>query len=223
MKRYILLLLSMAVLSAGAQTDRHFIRQGNREVRAKNYAQAEVNYKKSLGKNSSNAIAAYNLGRALQAGRKDSLALKQYETAANLEKSPTRRAESFYNMGTVLQGQKKFDTAIEAYKNALRNNPNHQQARYNLALCIQQKKQQQQQNKSSSKNKQNNKDKQDKKKQNDKKNDKKKPNEQNQKDQMSKDNAEQLLNAALQEEKATQERLKKAMRQKSSRKLEKNW
>ena len=40
---------------------------------------------------------------------------------------------------------------------------------------------------------------------------------------MSKDNAEQLLNAALQEEKATQERLKKAMRQKSSRKLEKNW
>ena len=34
---------------------------------------------------------------------------------------------------------------------------------------------------------------------------------------MSKDNAEQLLNAALQEEKATQERLKKAMRQKSSR------
>ena len=92
MKRYILLLLSMAVLSAGAQTDRHFIRQGNREFRAKNYAQAEVNYKKSLGKNSSNAIAAYNLGRALQAGRKDSLALKQYETAANLEKDPTRRA-----------------------------------------------------------------------------------------------------------------------------------
>ena len=78
----------MAVLSAGAQTDRHFIRQGNREFRAKNYAQAEVNYKKSLGKNSSNAIAAYNLGRALQAGRKDSLALKQYETAANLEKTP---------------------------------------------------------------------------------------------------------------------------------------
>ena len=40
---------------------------------------------------------------------------------------------------------------------------------------------------------------------------------------MSKDNAEQLLNAARQQEKETQERLSKAMRQPSDRKLEKNW
>ena len=40
---------------------------------------------------------------------------------------------------------------------------------------------------------------------------------------MSKDNAEQLLNAAMQQEKATQQRMKKAMQQPRSRKLKQNW
>ena len=40
---------------------------------------------------------------------------------------------------------------------------------------------------------------------------------------MSKENAEQLLNAAMQEEKQTQERMKKAMQKPQKRQLEKNW
>lgn len=40
---------------------------------------------------------------------------------------------------------------------------------------------------------------------------------------MSKDNAEQLLNAAMQQEKATQQKLKKAEQQRRSRQLEKQW
>ena len=40
---------------------------------------------------------------------------------------------------------------------------------------------------------------------------------------MSRDNAEQLLNAAIQQEKNTNDKMKKAMRQPASRKLEKNW
>ena len=40
---------------------------------------------------------------------------------------------------------------------------------------------------------------------------------------MSKENAEQLLNAAVQEEKATQQRLKKAMQKQGTRRLQKNW
>ena len=40
---------------------------------------------------------------------------------------------------------------------------------------------------------------------------------------MSKDNAEQLLNAAMQDEKNTQQRMKKAMQQPRSRKLQKAW
>ena len=40
---------------------------------------------------------------------------------------------------------------------------------------------------------------------------------------MSKENAEQLLNAAMQEEKQTQERMKKAQQKAQRRSLEKNW
>ena len=40
---------------------------------------------------------------------------------------------------------------------------------------------------------------------------------------MSKENAEQLLNAAMQQEKATQQRMKKAEQQPRSRKLKRNW
>ena len=40
---------------------------------------------------------------------------------------------------------------------------------------------------------------------------------------MSRENAEQMLNAAMQEEKQTQQRMKNAQQQASRRKLEKNW
>jgi Ca-activated chloride channel family protein len=40
---------------------------------------------------------------------------------------------------------------------------------------------------------------------------------------MSKENAEQLLNAAIQNEKSTQQRMKKAMQQPKRRTSEKNW
>ena len=40
---------------------------------------------------------------------------------------------------------------------------------------------------------------------------------------MSKENAEQLLNAAMQDEKETQERIRKAMAEPRRRKLEKQW
>lgn len=40
---------------------------------------------------------------------------------------------------------------------------------------------------------------------------------------MSKDNAEQLLNAAMQNEQATQRKVKEAQRAGKSKRLEKNW
>lgn len=40
---------------------------------------------------------------------------------------------------------------------------------------------------------------------------------------MSKENAEQMLNAAMQQEQQTQQRIKDTMRQNRSRKLQKNW
>ena len=218
-----MLCLAFALLSATAQTDRQYIRKGNASFANKKYGVAEVNFRKALAANAHNAIAAYNLGCAMQAQHKDSLALQNYTLATKNENDKARRASAFHNMGTVYQAKKDYQKAIEAYKNALRNNPHHANARYNLTQCMRLLKKQQQQQKNNKQQQKNNKNDKNKNKNKDNNKQDKPQNKPKQDQGMSKDNAEQLLNAAMQEEKATQERLKKYMQQPQSRHLDKNW
>ena len=220
---YILLCLAFALLSATAQTDRQYIRKGNAAFDDRKYGVAEVNFRKALAANAHNAIAAYNLGCAMQAQHKDSLALQNYTLATKNETDKARRASAFHNMGTVYQTKKDYQKAIEAYKNALRNNPHHANARYNLTQCMRLLKKQQQQQKNNKQQQKNNKNDNNKNKNKDNNKQDKPQNKPKQDQGMSKDNAEQMLNAAMQEEKATQERLKKYMQQPQSRHLDKNW
>ena len=182
---------------------------------------AEVDYRKALEKNSRNPQAEFNLGNALLAQQKDSAAIVAYERAAKIEINPLRKAMSYHNIGVICQGHRLFGEAIEAYKNALRLNPKDDETRYNLELC---KRQLKQQRKKPQKNKKNNSGKNQKNQNN--KNDKQKQQKnksQSSPDKMSRENAEQLLNAVVQQERSTQERLKKAMQQPRSRNLQKNW
>ncbi len=223
-KQVATLFLLMATVSANAQTDRQYIRQGNKQYNAGDYPNAEVSYRKAIEKNPRNPQAVYNLGNALLAQKKDSAAVEQFESAAKLETNPLRKYQSFHNLGVICQGHKMYGEAIEAYKNALRLNPNDDETRYNLVLCKHEKQKQDQ-------NKQN----QDQQKQDDKKQDDKKDQQKQDKDkqdqqkkeqpkpQMSKENAEQLLNAAIQNEKQTQDRLKKQQQQPQRRNIQKNW
>lgn len=217
--------LLLVAITASAQTDRQYIREGNKQFRVGQYDKAEVSYRKAVEKNPKNPQAAYNLGNALMAQKKDSSAVQQFEQATRIETNPLRKAAAYHNMGVICQTHKMYGEAIEAYKNALRLNPNDDETRYNLVLCKHQKQKQdqnQQQN-------QNNKD--DQKKDNQKKDDQKDQNkdkkddkqQQQQKPQMSKDNAEQLLNAAIQNEKMTQDKMKKQQQKPQRRNVLKNW
>lgn len=217
-----MLCLAFVVLAATAQTDRQYIRKGNAAFAAKKYGEAEVNYRKALAANGQNAIAAYDLGCAMQAQHKDSLAIQNYTLATENEANKVRRASAFHNLGTVFQGKKDYQKAVEAYKNALRNNPKHTNARYNLTQCMRLLKKQQQQQQNKQQQKDDKKDK-NKNKNNDKNKQQSPQNKKKEDDGMSKDNAEQMLNAAMQEEKATLQRLKEHMKQSPSRHLEKNW
>ena len=217
----------LSPLTSVAQTDRQLVRRGNKQYRAGNAADAEVSYRKAVEKNPRNAQANYNLGNALMQQRKDSIAVSQLETAAKLETNPVRKAQAYHNMGVVCQQHQMFGEAIEAYKEALRNNPADDQTRYNLELCKRQQQQQQQ----NQQNQQQNKDQKDKQEQQQKKQEQQKQEQQKQeqqqqqqdKQQMSRENAEQMLNAAMQEEKQTQERMKKAQQKASRRQMQKNW
>lgn len=64
------ILLLMVVMSGMAQTDRQYVRQGNKQYRAGDFANAEVSYRKAIEKNPRNPQAAYNLGNALMAQKK---------------------------------------------------------------------------------------------------------------------------------------------------------
>ena len=161
------------------------------------------------------------------AQKKDSAAVEQFEGAARLETNPLRKAQAYHNMGVICQTHKMYGEAIEAYKNALRLNPKDDETRYNLVLCKHQKQKQDQQQ-------QNQQGGGDDKKQDDKQKDQQQPDQQKDKQddkqqkeqpkpQMSKDNAEQLLNAAIQNEKQTQEKLKQQQQQPQRRNIQKNW
>ncbi len=219
-------LLSMGWTTGLAQDNhaaRRYVKQGNKSFQKRDFSEAETSYRKAIEQNKDNSQAHYNLGTALIAQGQDTTAIKSLEQAAKLEKNPLRQSMAYHNLGTVLQGRKMFSEAIEQYKQALRLNPSDDDARYNLVLCKHQlKNQQDNQNQQN----QNQNDKQDQQKQDQQKRDQQKQDQQKQQEQkpeMSKDNAEQLLKAAMQQEKQTQQRMKDAQRQPQRRQVEKNW
>lgn len=221
-----MILMLLAVASASfAQNDRDYIRRGNRLYRAKKFNKAEVEYRKAVAANSENPQAVYNLGCAMMMIQKDSVAVTYFERASQLEQNKLRRAKSNHNIGVILQNHKMYDKAIEAYKKALRDNPNDNETRYNLALCkkLLKKQPKDKDSKKDNKNKDKKQNKQDKDRNNDKKDDNNKQKEQPRMEHMSKDNAEQLLNAAMQDEKQTQQRLQKAMQRPRRNRSQKNW
>lgn len=230
MRNIIVLILLTIASVAYAQNDRDYIRSGNRLYRNKSFDKAEVEYRKAVSANAENPQAVYNLGCSMMMQQKDSVAIQHFERASKLETNKLRRAKSNHNIGVIFQNHKMYDKAIEAYKQALRDNPNDDETRYNLALCKKLMKNNPDNNKQN-KNNQDKDKKQDKNKDENKDNDKDKDNNKDKKDkqnpppqeQMSKDNAEQLLNAAMQNEKETQQRLQKAMQQPRKNRSQKNW
>ena len=212
----------LAVCAAvSAQNDRQLIREGNRLYRQKQYAQAEVLYRKAIAKKADNPQAVYNLGCALMMQQKDSAAIVQYENATKLEKNKLRQSKAWHNIGVMCQSHKMYGEAVRAYEQSLRLNPSDDETRYNLALCTQLNKNNPQQDKNQQDKK--NEEKEDDNGQQQKKDKKDQQKEEQPKEQMSKDNAERLLDAAVQNEKATQQRLKKALQQPRKKQLQKNW
>lgn len=138
------ILLILSFQTASGQSDRQFVRNGNKFFRQQDYAKAEVEYSKAIAANAANTTAIYNLGCALQMQQKDSAAVVQYEKAGKAETSKRRKSMAYHNIGVICQKNQLFQEAIEAYKESLRNNPGDNETRYNLELCKRQLKKQNQ-------------------------------------------------------------------------------
>lgn len=234
--KYILFIL-FVILAAGASAqkiERDYIRKGNRLFNDSVFVDAEVNYRKALEVNPKSTVSMYNLGNTLSQQQKFKDAMEQYVAAGKIEKDKMKLAHIYHNMGVLFQAGKDYAQAVEAYKMSLRNNPKDGETRYNLALAQKMLKDQQQNQQNQDQNQDQNKDEQEKKqdqqKDQNKQNDQKKDDQQQQppkpekKDnEMSKENAEQLLNSVMQDEKDTQDKVKKQQQVIQGGCLEKDW
>lgn len=197
----IVLLLLVAVSASAQKAERDYIRKGNRFFKDSVYVDAEVNYRKALEVNPKSTVSMFNLGNTLTQQNKLQEAMEQYVGATKIEKDKSNLAQIYHNMGVIFHSQKDYAKAVEAYKESLRNNPKDDETRYNLALAQKQQKDQQQ-----------NQDQQ-----------QQQPSQPEKKDnEMSKENAEQLLNSVMQDEKDVQDKVKKQQVLQGGR-LEKDW
>ena len=223
----LLVLFLLASMSAFAQNDRDYIRRGNRKMADSIYDKAQVEYQKAIEFDNTNAQAHYNNGNALLFQNKAEDAMKEYETASKFEKNSKRLAMIYHNMGVLLQAAKQYDKALECYKNSLRKDPTSDATRYNYALCLFQLKKnggQGNQDQDKDENGKDEKKEQDKQQQQEKEKQRQESQQQEQKqDQMSKENAEQLLKAAMQDEKNTQEKMQQMQQKPRQKHLQKQW
>ena len=228
---FVVFLLSAVAVSA-QKAERDYIRKGNRLFNDSIFVDAELNYRKALEVNPKSTVSMYNLGNTLSQQQKFQDAMEQYVSASNIEKDKMKLAHIYHNMGVLLQAGKDYAKAVDAYKMSLRNNPTDDETRYNLALAQKMLKDQQQNQQNQDQNQDQNKDQQkqdqNKDKQNDQKQDEKKdqqqpPKSEKQNNQMSKENAEQLLNSVMQDEKDVQDKVKKQQKVMQGGRLEKDW
>jgi tetratricopeptide (TPR) repeat protein len=218
-KIFYILMMSVLTLTVMAQKESGDIRSGNKSYKAQKFTEAEIAYRKGLLKNKNSFEANYNLGNALFKQKKYAEAQEQYGNALSLQpKEKTKIAAALHNTGNALLVDNKIEESIKAYEKALKNNPNDNDTRYNLAYAQLMLKKQQQ-------NKDKNKDKKDQNKQDQKQNQqpKEQPQQtQNQQSKMSKENAQQILDALSQDEKKAQDNAKKQP-VRGTKKAEKDW
>lgn len=239
MKRILIFLFVIGAFIAPvyAQNMRDYVRRGNRlmldTLGGSDYSEkAIVQYKKALDMDSTFSISRYNLGNALIRQSKPQEAMTEYLAAAKYETDKNRLSDIYHNMGVLLQSSKKYAEAVECYKESLRNNPSNDETRYNYVLAKWHLKNQQNENQDNKDQQQDQQDKEKKEQQQKQEKEQEKEKLQQQQSQqqeeqtkpdMSKENAERLLQAAMRNEKETQEKIQRQQQDVPRRRLQKQW
>jgi Ca-activated chloride channel family protein len=204
-----------------AQNQQKLLKQGNEAYKKEEYERAAATYKKVTEKSPNNTTAQYNLGNAMYKKSKVDEAVQAFDKTIETTTDNVLKSKAYYNKGVVLQKTQNLPGCIEAYKEALKINPNDDDARQNLQKALQQLKEQQKKQKEDKKKKpkeDENKKEKEKAKEEDKKNNQPKP----QPSKISKQDAEEKLKSLQQKEKELQDKLKKVGAA-SAQKPEKDW
>lgn len=222
-----LVLLLCGEVSAQQMRERGLVRRGNREFKREKFEKSADSYQEALKHDPNSFEAKYDLASALYRTERYDKAEKTLLAIVNDSiRTEKERGEVAYNLGNTQFAQQKYKEALSSYRQAMRCNPNDEDAKFNYAftkrLIQQQEQQQQQQNQDQNQDqKQDNKDKQDKEQneQNQQGQDKQQPQNQQGEDKeqqggerpegsMTPEQQEALLQAIQAEEDKTQDKLK---------------
>jgi len=151
MKKHIFFLTAyvIGVLTLTAQEGEviNHIFDGNQQAESKEFNEAEMAYRRALSKAPEKPEALYNLGNTHFEEQDFDEAKQRYFQTQKFTENKFSKQQAFHNLGNVFMKQKDYAKAVEAYKNALRNNPEDEETRYNYALAKELlKKEQDQQN-----------------------------------------------------------------------------
>lgn len=229
----ILSIICLAFTGAYGQAEK-FVRNGNKLYEQKKFKEAGAAYQQALLKNPTYVPGIFNLGNSLYQQKQFEASRKVMDAAVKNSKDKGSKAGASYNIGNTYMSERKWEDAISAYKQALRNNPQDADAKYNLSYAQAMLKKEQggggkdnkdnkdkdDKNKDKDNKDKNDKDKgdKDKDKQQDKgeqdkdnkdKQDKDQQRPQPQPSKLSQQQADQLLNALQQEEKKLQDKMQK--------------
>ena len=99
------------------------------------FEKAEMNYRVAINDSLADLKATFNLSNEYYTeGYFEDAILRQLE-AIKLAKNKIEKHKAFHNLGNSFMKKEMCSEAVSAYKSALRNNPNDDETRYNLALA----------------------------------------------------------------------------------------
>ena len=164
----VVLLLVCGEVSAQQMRERGLVRKGNREFKREQFEKSVDRYQRALQHDSTCFEAKYDLASALyRTERYDKAEKTLLSIVGDSTRTELERGEVAYNLGNTQFAQQKYKEALSSYRQAMRCNPNDEDAKFNYAftkrLIQQQEQQQQQQNQDQNKDnqdKQNNQDQQ---------------------------------------------------------------
>lgn len=236
---FLFVLMFAFPLFSYAQSEKKHLKDGNEAYKKSDYVTAEKQFGKAVEKNKDSYKGAFNLGDAYYKQGKYEEAANQFQLLTHRATSKDTLAKAFHNLGNSLLKSKKYQESVDAYKNALKNNPNDTDTRYNLAYAQQylkqqqeqQKKEQEKKDKEKKEDKNKDKDKDKKEKEEKEKENKEKENKENkdkekqeeQKNKISKADAQRLLDALQNDEKDLQDKMKKIKAKGAKVEIEKDW
>jgi Ca-activated chloride channel homolog len=157
--KYFLVLVAVLFAVAGyAQKEKKYVREGNKQYEDGNFSEAEVQYRKALTEDPKSYKGKFNLGDAMYEQKNFDESGKLFNELTESNASKEVKSSAYYNMGNSFLSGKKYQEAIDSYKQALRQNPDDQDSKYNLEYARKMLKEQQQQQQNQDQNKDQNKD-----------------------------------------------------------------